>query len=70
MEYFRELVAPDSLNSQWWVLTLPLPQFQWILFLMWKKVRVFEFDSDKNSILCLTHSFSISPLSRFYIFFN
>ena len=29
-------------------------------------MRVFELDNDRNSILCSTHSFFISPDSRIY----
>ena len=31
-------------------------------------MRVFELDNYRNSILCSTHRFSISPHSRIYIF--
>ena len=37
---------------------------------MWKWVRVFELDKDRNSILCSTQSFSIRPYFEIYILFN
>ena len=39
-----------------------------MLLLMWKYLQVFELDNYRNSILCSTHRFSISPNCRIYIY--